>query len=268
MYRRESTSVSGEKKKNDEHMRARNIILNFRVTADEKNKIERRMALSGLDKQDYLIQSLMRQKVLCLGNVKTFDEMKKQLFLIEEHVKNIKFSDELDSDVLESLRMVLELYEGLNKVTDEDIYVPVRKSKGIKEGSIKFSEKPHEDFYYRMMYEYDRKGGTVDCYSQSLFYLLGLCRDTRDNFSTVFNMDERGIVVEGLYQGWQTGTSRKICQLAFNLWNGFCYELSDDESENFVSKSFSVDEIFCCEYAEYFFEAIRLRYPSYCRFSK
>ncbi|MDD4509461.1 MAG: DUF6075 family protein, partial [Oscillospiraceae bacterium] len=67
---------------------------------------------------------------------------------------------------------------------------------------------------------------------------------------------------EGLHCGWQTGTSKIICRLAFNLWNGYCYEECEDDQP--VSAYYVTDNIFCCSYAEYFFEAIRLRYPEYC----
>ena len=74
-------------------------------------------------------------------------------------------------------------------------------------------------------------------------------------------MKEHSIILSKFHSGWQTGTTYKICRLAFNLWNGYCYETNEDIDNN-ISKDFAVDEIFCCEYIEYFFEAIRLRYPS------
>ena len=262
MYKRDNQPEAQPPQKADEHKRARNVILNFRVTVEEKKKIERRMALSGMDKQDFLIQSLMRQKVLCLGNVKTFDEMKKQLFEIKESLNTVNTSDQLDEENLESLRMILELYNGLNKVTDEDVYVPVRKSKGRKKNAIKFSERAHEDFYYRKTYEYDRKAGNVDGNSHAFFYLMGLCKEIRENFSSVFSMEEKSTVIDGLFQDWQTESTRKICRLAFNLWNGFCYKNADDKNEKMVDELYAVDEIFNCEYAEYFFQAIQLKYPA------
>lgn len=130
---------------------------------------------------------------------------------------------------------------------------------------MKFTEKEHEIFYKTAIMEYERNGGISDCYSNSFFYLMGICRDTRNNFKSLFNMKEHNIIFENFHSAWQTGTTYKICRLAFNLWNGFCYEIKDKSIENVVSGAFAVDEIFCCEYAEYFFEAVRLRYPCYCR---
>ena len=98
--------------------RYRNIIMNFRVTEDEKRKIESRMALSGLSKQDFYIQSLTKQKVVCLGNVKSFDEMRVQLNRIEEHLRCIQVAEKLDEELLASLQMILELFDGLNTVDE------------------------------------------------------------------------------------------------------------------------------------------------------
>ncbi len=260
MYRRNNISKGFVEREYDEHNRARNVIWNFRVTADEKNKIERRIALSGLNRQEYLIQSLMRQKVLCLGNVKTFDEMKKQLFLIEEHLRKVRMEDELDGEILESLRMILELYNGLNKVTDEDVYEPIRKSKRLKESGIIFADKDHENFYYRVMYEYDKKGGIVDCYSQPVFYLLGMHTETRNHFSLLFDMEKKEVNIDELYQEWQSEETRKICAFAFFLWNGFCGKCTDEEIAIKEKNIYWLGNSFDVRYEKYFWQAMCMRY--------
>lgn len=117
MYRRDNLPKAKPKKKKNEKNRYRNVIMNFRVTAEEKEKIERRIELSGLTRQDFFIQSLMNQKVICIGNVKSFEEIEKRLFEIYRHIQSIQMAEELDENMLESLRMILELYEGLNKST-------------------------------------------------------------------------------------------------------------------------------------------------------
>ena len=43
---------------------------------------------------------------------------------------------------------------------------------------------------------------------------------------------------------------------AFNLWNGF----TEEGRENLCTP----EELFCCGYAPYFMEGIKLRYPEYC----
>lgn len=60
----------------------------------------------------------MHQKIVTFGNVRTFDEIKRKLAGIDRHLQQIEKSEELDIEVLESLRMVLELFDGLEREDD------------------------------------------------------------------------------------------------------------------------------------------------------
>ena len=57
----------------------------------------------------------MYQKVITFGNVKTFDGIKKKLLVIDEHLQAVEKSEELDLKTLESLRMILEMFVGLER---------------------------------------------------------------------------------------------------------------------------------------------------------
>lgn len=96
-----------------EKKRKRNLIMNFRVSEEEKEAIENRIALSGLKKQDFFIQSCMHQKIVTIGNVKTFDEMKNKMKLVDQHLLELAEVDELEMDKLELLRTILEILDGL-----------------------------------------------------------------------------------------------------------------------------------------------------------
>lgn len=119
IYRRD-TLVSGVKpKKKNEKNRKRNTIVNFRVTPEEKRLLDDRIALSGLPRAEFFINSCLHQKILTVGNVKTFDVMRKKMMVIDQHLQTITKSDELDLEILESLRMILEMLEGLD--SEEDV---------------------------------------------------------------------------------------------------------------------------------------------------
>ena len=66
-----------------------------------------------------------------------------------------------------------------------------------------------------------------------------------------------------LGEGWQTGSTARIVRMAFNLWNGWCYESEEDAQEGRMSEAFTPDNLFFCEFASYFYEAVKLRYPEY-----
>ena len=64
---------------------------------------------------EYVWQRCMHQKVITFGNVKTFDAIKKKLIVIDEHLQAVGKSEELDLEILESLRMILEMLAGLER---------------------------------------------------------------------------------------------------------------------------------------------------------
>lgn len=115
IYRRDNLVSGVTPKKKNEKNRKRSVIVNFRVTPEEKQLIDERIALSGLPRAEFFIQSCMYQKVITLGNVKTFDGIKKKLLVIDEHLQAVEKSEELDLKTLESLRMILEMFAGLER---------------------------------------------------------------------------------------------------------------------------------------------------------
>ena len=87
--------------------------------------------------------------------------------------------------------------------------------------------------------------------------LLGVSADTRQRVNRLFDFEEDCIRPEALNEGWQTSGSRKLCLLAFNLWNGYIEPGCEQEAAPY--------DLFACGYAPYLLEGIRLRYPEYCR---
>ena len=115
IYRRENLVSGVTTKKKNKKNRKRSLIVNFRVTPEEKQLIDERIALSGLPRAEFFIQSCMNQKVITFGNVKTFDAIRKKLLVIDEHLQAVEKSEELDLEILESLRMILEMFAGLER---------------------------------------------------------------------------------------------------------------------------------------------------------
>ena len=115
IYRRDNLVSGVTPKKKNEKNRKRSVIVNFRVTPEEKQLIDERIALSGLPRAEFFIQSCMYQKVITFGNVKTFDGIKKIVVAIDEHLQAVEKSEEMDLEILESLRMILEMLTGLER---------------------------------------------------------------------------------------------------------------------------------------------------------
>ena len=114
---------------------------------------------------------------------------------------------------------------------------------------IKFRDTAHRDFFLENM----MKCRVNDCYHRAFFYVMGIASETRANINQMFNFKEDCIEPEGMHGGWQTSGTVKVCHLAFNLWNGYAEEGRE--------RYFTPEELFCCEFAPYFMEGIKVRYP-------
>lgn len=119
--------------------------------------------------------------------------------------------------------------------------------------NIRFASEEHRDFFLSMM----AKSRNNDSYHRSFFYVMGIAPETRANIRQMFDFKQDCIDPEGMHGGWQTSGTVRVCRLAFNLWNGY----TDPEQSN----AFSPEDLFCCEFAPYFMEGIKIRYPEYCR---
>ena len=104
--------IEGVVPKKNECVRKKNIIINNRVTPEDKEIIYKRIELSGLTIQDYITQCCKYNKVNVVGNVKTFDAIRKEMKIIDEHLCKVQRADELELPVLESLRAILEILDG------------------------------------------------------------------------------------------------------------------------------------------------------------
>ena len=118
---------------------------------------------------------------------------------------------------------------------------------------IQFRNAAHRDFVLENL----DKCKVNDCYHRAFFYVMGISEETRMNIGKMFDFKRDCIIPGGMHGGWQTSGTVKVCHLAFNLWNGF----TEEGRENL----YTPEELFCCGYAPYFMEGIKLRYPEYCR---
>lgn len=120
---------------------------------------------------------------------------------------------------------------------------------------MNFITKQHENDYYSLL---KRMGAAdnKDVYRQALAYLLTLDTVCSKHIEQIYDFEDCCIDPSALEQGWQTGTSQRTTRLAFNLFTGHTDWCPDGEA-GLCSAAY----IFCSEYAPYYWEAIKLRYP-------
>ena len=81
--------------------------------------------------------------------------------------------------------------------------------------------------------------------------------------SLVYDFKTGCVKTECLHEGWQTSGSLKVVRMAFNLYrNGTPSVLDYDDAEEQVDecRRYTVEELFCCAYAPYFWQAVQIRY--------
>lgn len=131
--------------------------------------------------------------------------------------------------------------------------------------TITFKNKEHEKFYM----EYLSQCRHQDVYHKALVYCLGIDRDTRNHAEQIYDFKSGNVKPECLGEGWQTSGSVKTVRMAFNLYcNGtpsiYNYNDSDTDGQLKEIRCYTVENLFCCGYARYFWEAVKIRYPAEC----
>lgn len=111
IYRRPTQTDGAEKKKKNEKNRTRSVIVNFRVSPEEKALIDARIAATGMTRADFFIQSCLYQKILVKGNIRTFTEMEKAISDIADAVDLNPNLSALESEQAETLKTIIEILD-------------------------------------------------------------------------------------------------------------------------------------------------------------
>ncbi len=102
-------------KRLDAKNRWRNVVVAFRMSPQEAEELNTKVSLSGLSKQDYIIQSLLKHEVKVVGGIKVarkvqihLETMLEELqFLEEEKIGDTDF-DELLVPLKHILTILME----------------------------------------------------------------------------------------------------------------------------------------------------------------
>lgn len=101
-----------EKKIKNEKNRKRNRILNFRVSQEEYDLINKQVEISGLSKQDYFIQLFGEHKINITADYRVLEAIAKEVFQLARVIK--KFG-KLNVEEQDILLYVLEIYEEIKQ---------------------------------------------------------------------------------------------------------------------------------------------------------
>ncbi|MDE5621307.1 MAG: hypothetical protein K2I80_12475 [Ruminococcus sp.] len=119
---------------------------------------------------------------------------------------------------------------------------------------MKFKNEYHKTLFWVIMQKMTRDDG----YHKAIAYLIALDDVCKDHVEEIYDFKKRCIMPDCLKKSWQTGTSLKTTRLAFNLFTGHINWCPD-----FMKAECTPENIFRSEYAPYYWEAIKIRYPEY-----
>ena len=97
----------------DRKGRWRNITIAFRVSPEENEEINRRVALSGLTKQEYISQRCQEKDVIVVGNPRVHKALKSQMESIHQELCRLECGNVPSEDLQETIRLVAQTFGGM-----------------------------------------------------------------------------------------------------------------------------------------------------------
>lgn len=86
--------------------RFRGKIVSFRCSEEENALLDAAVKLSGLTKQDYIINKVTNREVIVQPNTRVFKALKDKLGEVLTELKRIESGGDVDGDLLEIIRLI------------------------------------------------------------------------------------------------------------------------------------------------------------------
>ena len=87
----------------------RNVIVSFRVSPEENEALNRRVKLSGLTKQDYIISRISECDVIVQGNTRVHKALRDRMDEIISELRSVG-AECVTDEFLEDVKLVAKIY--------------------------------------------------------------------------------------------------------------------------------------------------------------
>lgn len=101
----------------DTKNRLRSVVVGFRMSPEEANLLNGLVKVSGLNKQDYLINRALQRDVIINGNPKVFIGLKKELIALYNELQKLNNCSQITDEQLILLNQIVKI---LNKMRFEN----------------------------------------------------------------------------------------------------------------------------------------------------
>ncbi len=89
--------------------------MQFQGHTTERMELDERVALSGKCKQEYMIQSSLRQKLVVVGDQRLFEKVEARLDRIEDELKRVVSTGAVNVEKVARLRTIVEIMQGMEE---------------------------------------------------------------------------------------------------------------------------------------------------------
>ena len=101
----------------DEHNRWRSKTVAFRMSPEEADMLNKFVKLSGLTKQDYLIDRALQREVKVQGNPRVYKALRNELTSLCDELKRITEAGQVSEDFLNVTNMALSILSCMNEAS-------------------------------------------------------------------------------------------------------------------------------------------------------
>lgn len=106
-------------KKLDRKNRWRNKLVSFRMSPEEAEQLNYFARLSGLTKQEYLINRALQKDVIVNGNPRVYKVLRNLFRENLEELKRLEKTSDKNSELLELIHYMSTIIDGLKEGSDE-----------------------------------------------------------------------------------------------------------------------------------------------------
>ena len=103
----------------DDHNRWRSKTVAFRMSPEEANQLNAFVQMSGLPKQDYLIQRTLQREVVVIGNPRVYKGLKNQMEAIHAELQRIEANRFIDDELLDRIEQAITIMERMKEACDD-----------------------------------------------------------------------------------------------------------------------------------------------------
>ena len=99
----------------DNHNRWRSKTVAFRMSPEEADQLDAYVQMSGLSKQDYLIQRALQREVVVVGNPRVYKGLRIQMEAIHDDLQRISAERFIDDDLIDRVEQITTIMKDMKE---------------------------------------------------------------------------------------------------------------------------------------------------------